>query len=99
VVGRPEISSEIEDRQGSCFLVWAKMSKSAATPLELLDEKVDRLLTELRLVRQHLGTVDDQMMVQGAVLQRLEQRQNEPLAAIHQQLVRLDRRLRALENK
>jgi hypothetical protein len=84
--------------------------------LELLGEQMNRMFIELRSLReyvheidqrlgrieQRLETLEDQVIVQGAILLRLENRMpltqnNEPLAAMHQQLLRLERRVRRLE--
>lgn len=76
--------------------------------LEMLGELMQRMLAEVRELRGELRSLEEQILVQGGILMRVDARleAQQPLsqdtgvmAAIQQQLIRLDRRLRALEER
>jgi hypothetical protein len=70
--------------------------------LGLLQELQERTLREVRGLRDEIHDLRDDLLVQGAILLRLEQRERSPdreLLALQQQIQRLQRRVDQLEKE
>lgn len=74
----------------------------AEVTLEMLGELMQRMLGEMREMRGEMAEFKDQQLVQGGILLRLEarmplSRDDEVIAAMQQQILRLERRISKLE--